>query len=150
MERKLEETGLNLNPMFCWKYVLSSRFEKRVPLVITFNVSQSETETLALNFSNADYLAFNPIPSGYIPIYDNVTFSDRKRKTDKEYLKMLSDTDYFYSRDKRACLEASLCGVRAFNDFEKMAKAFFSNPPKVLTKVERIENWEQAKKLLTF
>lgn len=145
--QSLDKSGLNLDPMFYWQWVMKNKSERIVPRVVFRGVPQDVAEELGLNLPNVDILVFDTVPNGCFPIYDNVKLYERNRFTEKQYLQQLSLADYFYSENEKENIEAGLCGVKVLETPDELWK----NREKlhVLTVHERIDCWEYWKNLLT-
>lgn len=150
MEQDSKKSGSsneNLNPMFYWKWVLKNRGGRITPRAITIDLDYNTIKQLVKNHPEVDFSVFDTDLEEESPLFRNVLFCERGRKTDTEYYTMLSEADYFYSNDNRLNLEAGLCGVKSCSTIEELEANLQS--ARVLTKIERIENWESAKNLLT-
>lgn len=131
--------------MFYWQWVMKNRGGRITPSVVLFDIDSEILVNMSEQYPTVDFLAFNVETPNYF--HSNILLLDRARKTQKQYLQILSDADYLYASDPRIRQEASLCGVKVFDNLDDL-HAELRNP-KVLQKVERIENWESAKNLLT-
>ncbi len=145
--QSFEKNGQNLDPMFYWKWVIKNKTPKTIPLVVLEGLDELGIEELAALFPSIDFIAFDIGSNIYFPKHNNLKIAERHRYTDYQYLDLLSRTDYFYTQDENSKLEACLCGVRVFENKEKLLEEL--KRPMVLTTFGRIDNWEKTKNLLT-
>lgn len=145
MEQDLNKSGSNLNPMELWKYVMAGREDRLPCILIKGEVPEGirnliiATEEFPIDWVVED----GPVISNA----KNILYRERNRLTDKEWYRSLSNVDYLIcvAGDTEYCLQAALCGVKVITDEEELE----GKSIKVLPKYDRIENWENAKNLLT-
>lgn len=147
MEQECERNGfMSLDPMYYWKYVMKkgSRTRPEVRLID----AEVEVETIAkLAYYNPNIIFRVETENnlGGLPVHqENVHYVWRGIMSEKERLNALNNTDYvIYKDDNLYGLEAELCGA------ERIEISDVNEKLTVLNSVERIENWEKAKKVLT-
>lgn len=145
MEQGLNKSGLNLNPMELWKYVMAGR-EDRLPCILIKGETPEGVRNLII--STEEFPIDWIVEDGpEIPDAKNVLYREKNRLTDKEWYRSLSNVDYLIciDGDTEYCLQAALCGVKVITDEEELE----GQSIKVIPKYDRIENWEIAKKSLT-
>lgn len=137
MEQDYGKSGLkSLNPMHCWKYVMSSS-HRIVPAVLVMKKPDNLKE-IANSNPNVDFIVLEY--SDDVRETQNIIFTTRERYTLSEWYKKLGEVDYVLcSKNDPIKFECGLCGV---SQIEKIGEIH------VLNSVERIENWEKAKNSL--
>lgn len=139
MEQKYRK--LNLDPMYFWQFVMKGSEDRLPCILIKGNVPEDLVEVI----KNNPYVSWIVEDGEEIPELKNVLFRDEKRLTEKERTRGWSSIDYIIcDKNQPECwLVAGLCGVKVLFEWNDNTKI------KVLSKVERIENWEWARNLLT-
>ena len=134
----------NLDPMFFWRFVMS-KYSDRLPCVlIKGNPSPEVIDWMKRVKRPVNWIVED---GGEIPGMKNVLYRERNRYSDRDWLKSLSTTDYYIFDDenKDYWLPVALCGVKIIFDAKELSEL----EPEVLTTLDRIDNWERAKNLLT-
>lgn len=139
MEQKYR--NLNLDPMYFWQFVMKGS-EDRLPCVL---IKGNIPEELTGVIKNHPYVSWIVEDGEEVPNLKNVLYRERKRQTDKGWLQGWSSIDYLVcdEEDNEYWMVAGLCGVKIIFEWDKDLEI------KVLSKVERIENWELTRSLLT-
>lgn len=139
----------NLDPMFYWKYVMK-KGNRSYPEVrfIDFPINDGALAKLAHNNPEVVFRVESEDPPGGIPVFQsNVHFVWRKMMTPKQRLEALNNTDYVVCKKNSVYgFEAGLCGVRVLHSLDALKNIDIL---RVLSSLERIENWEKTKELLT-
>lgn len=133
------------DPMFYWQYVMS-KTERTIPRVVFLNVvpSVEELERLANDNPNVSFLVeTESYPGGVDKFLSNVDYRWRDRIEKKDWVKSWTTTDYVIVKpeDKDLWITPALCGVEVCNTVPGEFK--------VLENVERVTNWDNARKMLT-
>ena len=146
----LEKSGsTNLNPMFWWKYVMMDKAHSVPSFCVIGRMSESLIELAKTYPEFIFYLLQTDMDSG-IPNYGNIVVRWKYSLVeDKAKGEWWSKIDYLLCSDKfeEDKLEAGLCGVKCLESGEDFVLKVVQGVP--LTKVDRIENWEFTKNLLT-
>lgn len=150
MEVELNKSGLkNLDPMAYWKYVMAVKRGK--PCVVIFDIFPEELEYLAKKYPLVDFVIeakdYDDIPKGQT--CPNIIYRWRDNLSEKEWLNRWRWTDCLLCNENvlEYWIRAKLCGVKCVFDISDL-NDFLENAH-VLNSIERIENWEYAKSLLT-
>lgn len=138
-------SGLNLDPMFFWPQVMRWH-EKVCPMVVFQGFTPPKLSEWSDKYKNVDFIVED---GDEIINKPNVSFRWRERMDYKSWVESWARTDYLVcdKNNKDYWLQASLCGTRALHtleDFERMLPTLIP-----LAKIDRIDNWEKAKNLLT-
>lgn len=139
MERKYQK--LNLDPMYFWQFVMKGSEDRLSCVLIKGNIPENLVEVIEHN----PYVSWIVEDGEEVPSLKNVLYRERKRLTDKEWVKGWSSIDYLVcdEEDAEYWMVAGLCGTSVKFGWNENIDI------KVLSKVERIENWEWARSVLT-
>ena len=142
MEQEYQDLK-NLNPMFYWQFVMSKHLDRLPCVLIKGEPAEGVLEWIQSVKRPVDWI----IEDGENTGLRNVVYRERNRLTEREWLKGLTTIDFLLCNEKEKIywMTASLCGVSSFFSLEEIEKQEI----RVLNNVERIENWEFAKNLLT-
>lgn len=147
MEQNYIGSGLNLNPILYWKYVMA--IKRSYPCIVFFDIVPKQLETWAKKYPRISFIVefsnYREFPNKYFS--SNIIYRWRESLSDEEWLERWRWTDILLCDKEKLdyWLQANLCGVKCiFNE-----KDLNLDEVQVLTSVERIENWENAKNLLT-
>ena len=133
--------NLNLDPMYFWQYVMKGSEDRLPCILIKGNVPENLVEVIKDN----PYVNWIVEDGEEVPELKSVLYREQKRLTTKSWLKGWSSIDYIIcDKNQPECwLVAGLCGVKVLFEWDNDLKI------KVQSKVERIENWEWSRNLLT-
>ena len=139
MEQKYQK--LNLDPMYFWQFVMKGSEDRLPCILIKGNIPENLVEVIEHN----SYVSWIVEDGEEVPSLKNVLYRERKRLTDKEWIKGWSSIDYLVcdEEDAEYWMIAGLCGTSVKFGWNVNIDI------KVLSKVERIENWEWARSVLT-
>ena len=138
-------SGLNLNPMFFWPQV-KRWHEKSFPIVVFYKSVPNDLERWANENKLAEFILEDCEVSFNL---QNVISRWRDKAEYKSWVESWAKVDYLVcdKSEEEYWLQAGLCGVKVIFDLSDFENLLPTLPP--LTKIERIENWENTKKLLT-
>lgn len=147
--QKSEKNGLNLNPMYFWPHVMGYQNRACSKVVIrhcvsVFKICELAKEYTTVNFVLEDY------STSASTTHPNILWRWTDRLTYEEWVRGWSTTDYLLCDeiDRNYWMQAQLCGVKIFFDLKTFEQELKTGL-KILSSVERINNWESAKNLLT-
>ena len=142
-DQKFEE----LNPMFFWARVMKT-WDKQCPEVVIKKACDDAILSIVKNNPNIDFVFedVQEIPDTKI---ENVYFRRRDRMSYRQWVDSWERTDYLLcdEEDKNYWMQAGLCGVQVIYSLEELKQNL--SEIHCLSKLERVENWEKYKKLLT-
>lgn len=146
MQQELEKNGLNPNPMFFWKYVMS-RTHKTVPCVAVFGewgegLTHLMEQRPDISFRYEMFGKNDKVISARNVL---AVFLDRTEY--HSWIQSRTTVDYLLcdKNEKNIWWQSQFCGVKCVFSLEELAKEL--ETAHTLTSVERIENWELAKGL---
>lgn len=150
MEQGYEKNGLNLDPMFFWQYVMAKgqRVRPRVAF-IDLKLEKEMVDNIADELPYVDFIieeesVDNKVKSSK----ENVLYRWRDRIEYKNWLKTWTTVDYGVgSKENVLSKQVALCGVKMFENVDDFLA--LGENIRVFNNVDRIENWESARKLLT-
>ena len=144
MEQKFQNWK-NLNPMYYWQFVMKKKAD-RLPCVVIKGDPTVSVVRLIQQYQN--YPIHWIIEDGQeISEIKNILYRDSSHLSYHEWVKNWSSVDFLICKEseKDYWMVALLCGVSViFDDNIQDLPSI-----QVLSSVDRIENWEKAKNLLT-
>lgn len=145
MEHDIDRSGLmSLNPMYWWKYVMKEK-EKDYITATIYAKTSPEIDELMEKHPEMSFNFIQVCLEDGCPQLGNVRVKwVSKIQSDEEKGKLWSQTDYLLvpSEYLLEAFEAGLSGVKYFTN----EKEFLNALKTPLTKVNRIENWENTQK----
>lgn len=146
MEQELKKNGYkDLNPMFFWQFVLNKHCSS-VPTIAIYKPDLCNEDFFEFVEKNQQYdFVFDAFE--YCDVPHNVLIRFLEKHEYKSWVRDWNRIDYLLcdEKEKRYWMSAGLCGVKVFHNVNDLLK---SNIHK-LSSVERIDNWENTKNLLT-
>lgn len=137
---------MSLDPMHYWDYVMKKGERTRPEIrLVDYDIEVEKLVKIAYNNPKYIFRVESENNPGMIPVYqENVHYVWRGILSEKERLRALNNTDYVIYKDGNdRGLEAELCGAKRIGLEE------INENLTVLNSVERIENWEKARNVLT-
>lgn len=146
MEQELKKTGYHdLNPMFFWHFVLN-RHSSSIPIIVVYKSSLCDEALMTFIRENQKY-DFILDNFAHYDAPQNVLFRYLERYEYKTWVRDWNKIDYLLceEKEKRYWMSAGLCGVNVFHNVKDLLRADIHK----LSSLERIDNWEKTKNLLT-
>lgn len=149
MEYDSNENGLqNLNPMYLWKFVRQDKTRTQPRVIV-----QVEKEQEILELANQNHEWEFVIISD--TLWDNTNLPNIKivwgsSLRGEQLYRLYASADFVLSDidNPEQWLPAMFCGATPLYSLDQLKEQLIQ--PRVLTLVERIENWETAGNTLTF
>lgn len=139
----------SLNPMFFWPRVMKWNERACPRVVIKGNTEEEFLEQIAKH-QEIDFV-IEDSDSVIAPRLNNLVFRWSNKVSYKSWVDEWARVDYLIcdENDKNYWVQAGLCGVKVFFRWEDFVKALDQGEILVLSKVDRIDQWESTKNLLT-
>jgi len=139
----------SLDPMYFWPLVM--RWKNRVcPRIVIKGNSEEEFLEQISKHPEMDFV-IEDSESLVAPRFNNLVYRWRNKMSYKSWVDEWARVDYLVcdENDKDYWMQAGLCGVKVFFSWEKFVEALNRGEILVLSKIDRIDQWEMTKNLLT-
>lgn len=146
MEQELNKNGDRLDPMRFWRYVLRKDKRDVVPRIVIYQKKILNEAILTFIRRHPEYdFIFDDIP--YFEAPQNVLFRFTNRIDYKFWVEHWNRVDFLLCDEEEDLYwkTAGLCGVRALHTPNSLLNIDIHK----LDSIERIDNWENVKNLLT-